>query len=343
MKSPFRFALAPSLLLLVSLAPGLRAQKLPLAAAAPASLDDRRKALSQLIHDFWDDTLKHDPELASAVGDSRYNDQVSDYSVAAINDRLAREQNDLLRLAAIDPTGFTDEQQRSQNELLARFEDDQTNADQKQWEMPVTEQGGIYSLYPELAGELSFTTAKDYDDWTARLHALPEAFEQVTANMEIGMEDGNVPPKAVREKALAEVSALAHQKPENSPLAAPLKRFPASISAADQQRIRGEMLEAIGKEALPAYLKFERFLQVSYVPAGGAGTATPATAKEAIYSQQGTLAVVELRARAQKALGAKFETPAFGDLVLSVGALPVDAVEQRVDAWIAAEGKAGAQ
>ena len=28
------------------------------------------------------------------------------------------------------------------------------------------------------------------------------------------------------------------------------------------------MLDAIGKEVLPAYLRFARFLEVSYVPAG---------------------------------------------------------------------------
>ena len=61
---------------------------------------------------------------------------------------------------------------------------------------------------------------------------------------------------------------LASQKPEDSPLALPLKSFPASIPAAEQARIKAEMLDAIGKEVLPAYRRFARFLEVSYVPAG---------------------------------------------------------------------------
>jgi uncharacterized protein (DUF885 family) len=61
---------------------------------------------------------------------------------------------------------------------------------------------------------------------------------------------------------------LANQKPEDSPFASPLKKFPAAVSAAEQARIRTEMLDAIGKEVLPAYLRFVRFLEVSYVPAG---------------------------------------------------------------------------
>jgi uncharacterized protein (DUF885 family) len=86
--------------------------------------------------------------------------------------------------------------------------------------------------------------------------------------MSIGMEDGRVPPRYLLEKALDQVKELANQKPEDSPLALPLKNFPAAISATDQLRIKTEMLAAIAKEDLPAYLRFARFLEVSYVPAG---------------------------------------------------------------------------
>ena len=249
------------------LAPQTQAQT---QAPAQLSLEDRRKALNDLFHDYWEDRLKHEPEFASVLGDKRYNDQTSDYSVAAVNDQLAREQNFLLRLAAIDPAGFTDQEKTSQDLLIREFEMDQGAAEFKEWEMPIDQMGGIYRDYPDLAAELSFTTVKDYDDWIARLHALPTAFRQVTENMSIGMEDGRVPPKYLLQKALEQVSELANQKPEDSPLALPLKNFPASIPAAEQERIRTEMLGAIAKEDLPAYLRLARFLAVSYVPAGRA-------------------------------------------------------------------------
>ena len=253
--------------LLFTIAPALRAQALP-GAAASQSLDDRRKALNDLFHDYWEDNLKHHPEMASLIGDKRYNDQVTDYSVQAVNEELAREQNFLFRLAAIDPTGFTDQEKTSQELLIRKFETDEEAAEFKEWEMPVNQMGGIYATYPQLVAGLSFTTVKDYDDWIARLHALPAAFDQVTQNMEIGMEDHRVPPKYLLEKALDQVKQLASEKPEDSPLALPLKKFPASISAPEQERIKGEMLDAISKEVLPAYLRFARFLEVSYVPAG---------------------------------------------------------------------------
>jgi uncharacterized protein (DUF885 family) len=70
------------------------------------------------------------------------------------------------------------------------------------------------------------------------------------------------------QKALDQVKAMAGQKPEDSPFALPLKTFPATIKADEQERIKSEMLDAISKEVLPAYTRFARFLEVSYVPAG---------------------------------------------------------------------------
>jgi len=236
--------------------------------APAAQVEANRKALNAIFQDYWEDYLKHSPEFASTLGDKRYNDQISDYSVKAVNDELAREENFLMRLAEIDPAGLTDQETISRELLLRKFAEDEEAAEFKSWEMPVSQMGGIHTTYPQLAAQLSFTTVKDYDDWIARLHAIPRAFDQVAANMSIGMDDHRVPPKYLLEKALEQVKSLAGQKPEESPLASPLKRFPAGIPAAERERIQSEMLAAIGKEVLPAYLRFARFLEVSYIPAG---------------------------------------------------------------------------
>ena len=53
-----------------------------------------------------------------------------------------------MRLAAIDPTGFTDQEKISRDLLMRHFADDQEAAEFKEWEMPVNQMGGIYSDLP---------------------------------------------------------------------------------------------------------------------------------------------------------------------------------------------------
>jgi uncharacterized protein (DUF885 family) len=54
----------------------------------------------------------------------------------------------------------------------------------------------------------------------------------------------------------------------------------------------------------------------------------------------GRLKISELRDKAQKALGKKFDVRGFHDTVLKSGPVPLDILEEQVDAWIAAQKKA---
>ena len=61
------------------------------------------------------------------------------------------------------------------------------------------------------------------------------------------------------------------------------------------------------------------------------------TPGQALAYKLGELKIRELRARAEKELGPKFDLRRFHDAVLGQGAVPLDALETQIDAWIASE------
>jgi uncharacterized protein (DUF885 family) len=59
---------------------------------------------------------------------------------------------------------------------------------------------------------------------------------------------------------------------------------------------------------------------------------------QALGYKIGQLKISELRAKAEKALGPKFDIKQFHALVLNDGPMPMTMVEQRIDGWIKTAG-----
>jgi uncharacterized protein (DUF885 family) len=235
--------------------------------AAPSAAQ-RSKDLAALFHDIWEDNLKHNPEYASYLGDKRYNDQLTDYSVQAVNASLERERKDIERLSLIDTTGLSDQEQLSAELMLRSLTEDQEAARFKEWEMPVNQFNGFHTGLAQMVENLPFDNVKDYDDYIERLKKVPTAFFQIMSNIQLGIDEHRVPPKYILEKVLAQTQDLASKPAKDSAFARPLKKFPASITAAQQTRISADLLEVINNSVLPSYQRFVKFLSTTYIPAG---------------------------------------------------------------------------
>jgi uncharacterized protein (DUF885 family) len=243
----------------------VQAQSATTAPAAP-TVAAQTKALSNLFTQIWEDRLKRSPEFASSIGDKRYDDQLTDYSTQALNAALARGRDYIEKLSEIDTTGLTDQEKLSADLMLRQLIEEQEGAKFKEWEMPVNQFYGFHTDLAQLPERLQFDSVKDYDDYITRLKKIPNAFSQIMTNMDLGADEGRVQVQYLMEKALVQTQALASQKPEESPFALPLKKFPKTVSAAEQKRISSEMLDAISTSVLPSYKRFAGFLKAEYIP-----------------------------------------------------------------------------
>src|SRR5438105_223546 len=208
-----------------------------LAGSASPDLDARRKQLKDLIDEQWEYNLKDSPEFASVIGDKRYNDKLSDRSEKHVFENIERDKVMLARFSAIDTTGFPEQEALNKSLIVRDLQLDVESVRFKDWEQPVSQFSGIHINAPQLVTVLSFETVKDYEDYIARLKALPQAFDQTTALMRRGIQDALMPPKILLEQVAKQSGSLAETKPEESPFMEPAKKIPASFSDQDKARL----------------------------------------------------------------------------------------------------------
>lgn len=207
---------------------------------APAAdeVQAQRDALSALLDEQWEYTMRTSPEWASMLGDKRYNDQISDFSEEAIETRLAESREFLERFDAIDTSGFTVQEALNRDLMVHRLERGIEGARFTPWRMPVNQMSGIHLMAPQMVSMLSFTEIKDYDDLISRYRKLPTAFDQAMDHMRKGMAEGLIPPRFLLEKVVQQAAGLAGMPAEASPFAQPLGSFPEGVPPEEQERIR---------------------------------------------------------------------------------------------------------
>ena len=238
-------------------------------AAPPQSdVEGRRKALNDLLAERWEYSLRTSPIYASILGDKRWNDKLDDFSQKAIDDDLEQSRKYLARFEAIDTAGFPEQEALNKTLMVRDLRMALDGARFKSWEMPVTQFGGVHIDLPQLVSVLSFESVKDYDDYISRLKQVPRAFEENVIQMRKGMAEGLMPPRILLEKVVTQADGLATKAPDATPFAQPFAKFPDSISAADQKRLREQGLTAIRESVLPAYVKFTSFVRDEYAPKG---------------------------------------------------------------------------
>jgi uncharacterized protein (DUF885 family) len=245
------------LLILIAAASSVLAQDLKPVA-------ERLAAQNALFDEQYEADLRNFPERATAFGDYRYNDRLAEYSLDAIARRHETDEGFLKRLEALPTADFSDQDQLSHDLLIRVLRQRIADFGLKEYEMPINQQNGIHTNLADLPLAVPFDSARHYEDYVSRLHQIPRVLGQVTEVLRAGMKDKLMPVRFLAEKIPAQCQGIV----DADPFVLPTKKYPASISTEDQQRLTKDITDAVNTDVLPAYRTFAAFIRTEYAPQG---------------------------------------------------------------------------
>ena len=235
-------------------------------AAMGAAQAENSADFQALLDEHWEWALSNSPEMASRLGDRRYNQEWNDQSLDAIEQRHKDTREFLRRTYAIDRNALPAEEQLNY-ELFRRQLQDQVDSHEFQgYLLPFSQRGGVQNLN-NLTNQLRMVTVQDYDDWLARLGKIDKVIDQTIELAERGRKTGVVSPRILMDRIPDQIAVQLVEFAADSPFFKPFENLPESFAAAERERLRAAATEIIEDTVLPAYRELDRYFNKKYLPA----------------------------------------------------------------------------
>ena len=235
---------------------------------SPAVWAGSAEDLAKLADDYWQWQLREYPESATWLGDHRYDDRLADLAPEAIERRKSDVRAFRDRAAAIDGGGLAGQDALSL-ELLNYELGLAVDGQKFPTEYFAIEQlDGPQLALPQLLGVMPVRMVKDYENYIARLNAIPAYLGQVQALLQKGIESGWTQPAGPLGSIPKQIEDQLTGDPAKSTLYEPFTKFPGAIASADRERLGGAARKAIADAVFPALTKLLDFVLDTYLPAG---------------------------------------------------------------------------
>ena len=219
-----------------------------------------------LLADAWEWQLNENPVMASWLGDRRQNDQWQDLSLEEYARRHEDQRAFLRRLRAIDSSQLTTPDQLNYDLFRRELESSIDGHQYKSYLMPISQRGGVQSI-ESTAETIRLANVEDYEDWLVRMAGVEDVIEETMELQEQGRKSGYMPPKILMERIPDQIASQLVEDPELSPFFIAFAEMPDAISETDQERLRQTAKEIIDESIVPAYRRFSRYFNDTYLPA----------------------------------------------------------------------------
>jgi len=205
------------------------------------SVASRLAVQDALFKQQYEDDMRASPETETARGDYRDNTMLDDYSLSASTKQNAIGRSYRAKLEAISMEGFPEQDRLSHDLLLHVLDNRIADYNFKDYEMPISQMQGIHKHLADLPNSVPLDTVEHYEDYVARLHQIPRAFDQTAELLRQAQRDGLMPARILLEQIPAQCEGTISE----DPFLTPTKKFPPSISAVDQQRLTQEIEQLV--------------------------------------------------------------------------------------------------
>jgi uncharacterized protein (DUF885 family) len=232
------------------------------------SLETRRQQLNALLAEEWEYELREGPEFATIIGDYRYNDRWSDFSLAHVPQQKQDLQKWLARFESVDTNGFPEQEKLNQSLMARGLKERIEGIDLKTYEMPIDQFFGAHLQLAQFVALVPLDSTKHYEDYLKRLHGIPQIVDELIGILQQGEKDKLLPPRFLLEKTVGQCKSIAEPAGESNVFGQPAAHFPDGVPEAERKRLHDAIVAAVDNEVRPAYTKLADFIATDYSPKG---------------------------------------------------------------------------
>jgi len=233
---------------------------LTLSAQQPAAI------LDKVYSDYWEHYLRENPEAATSAGRNEYNSRWSDASPSSVERNKQAHQDFLARARAVPSGSLTESQRLSQRLFVWIMERRVQLSDQENYLSTINHFNGPHLAVFSVAALSPAQTVKDFEDRIARIEGLPQFVDAIIANANEGLKRRLEPPRMTAELMTRALETQLNIPVEQSPLYRAFSSMPASIPAAEQQRLQARAKQAYEVRFRPAWSKLRSYLNDTFIP-----------------------------------------------------------------------------
>ena len=223
--------------------------------------------LRALLDEEWTVRMRENPLDATQSGVRDYDDRLPPVAPEDYLRRLQFDQDFARRLSQINRAALSPQDRVNHDLMQFVLRHRIALAPFRDYRIPLTSDSGFHVDIMRMGVGVRMRDARDYQNYVARLRAIPAYLDQNVANLRLGIKDGFTLPAAILPGILGVLEGQQFRSPGDTPFFEPLLTFPDSVSESERERLRTGAHDVIRQDVIPAYAKLQTFFVKEYAPA----------------------------------------------------------------------------